>query len=294
MSVSSLEVGIIDGVLTGAVYALMAAGLTLIFGVLDMINIAQGIFVVLGAYLSFLLERHLGIGLFEGLLITIPAMFVLGVVVEWAFLRRLRPQNRVTMSILVTYAVTIVIEGVLLLEFGSNYHTLSASYITHSFHWLGQYVPQVYLYGFLLSVGAVAVLYAILYKTRLGTSVRAAMDNRTAAQLVGVEVPRVMTITFGIGVAITAVGGMLFGSIQPFTPNSSYDLISRLLTIVVLGGLGSVGGALGGAMVMLVVEDVASSMWSPTWAPVLYFVVLVVVLLIRPAGLFGQRAGRAQ
>lgn len=294
MSIGNLERGIIDGVLTGGVYALMAAGLTLIFGVLDIINIAQGIFVVLGAYLSFVLERNAGIDLFEGLLITIPVMFLLGVVVEWAFIRRLKPDNRVTMSILVTYAVTIVIEGVLLLKFGSGYQSLSAPYITQSFHWLGQYIPKVYLYGFLLAVGSVLVLYFILYRTRLGTSVRAAMDNRTAAQLVGVDVPRVLTITFGIGVAVTAVGGMLFGSVQPFTPNSSYDLISRLLTIVVLGGLGSVGGALGGAMVMLIVEDVASAVWSPTWAPVLYFVVLVLVLLIRPTGMFGKSEGRAQ
>ena len=294
MNLSDLELGLIDGVLTGAVYALMSAGLTLIFGVLDMINIAQGIFVVLGAYLSLVLENDAGIGLFEGLLITIPAMFLLGVFVEWAFMRRVRPGNRVTMSILVTYAVTIVVEGILLLKFGSNYQSLSASYITSSFHLLGHYIPEVYVYGFILSVAAVGLLYLVLYKTRLGTSVRAAMDNRMAAQLVGVEVPRVLTITFGIGVAITAVGGMVFGSIQPFTPNSSYDLISRLLSIVVLGGLGSVGGALGGAMIMLIIEDVASAVWSPTWAPVLFFVALIVVLLVKPTGIFGKAEGRVQ
>ncbi len=294
MNLSDLELGLIDGVLTGAVYALMAAGLTLIFGVLDMINIAQGIFVVLGAYLSYILEHDAGIGLFEGLLITVPAMFILGMFVEWAFMRRVRPNNRVTMSILVTYAVTIVIEGILLLKFGSNFQSLSASYITCSFDLAGHYVPEVYVYGFILSVATVGLLYLILYRTRLGTSVRAAMDNRTAAQLVGVDVSRVLTVTFGIGVAITAVGGMVFGSIQPFTPNSSYDLISRLLSIVVLGGLGSVGGALGGAMIMLIIEDVAAATWSPTWAPVLFFLVLIIVLLVKPEGVFGQREGRLQ
>lgn len=285
---------IIDGVLTGSVYALMAAGLTLIFGVLDMINIAQGIFVILAAYLSLILENDFGIGLLLGLLITIPAMFLLGVLVEWAFIRRLGSQNRVTMSILVTYAVTIIIEGLLLLHFGSNYQSLTASYVTQSFHVIGEYLPKVYVYGFLLAVASVAVLYLLLYRTRLGTSVRAAMDNRLAAQLIGVDVKRVSTLTFGIGVAVTAVGGTLFGAIQPFTPNSSYDLISRLLSIVVLGGLGSVGGALAGAMVMLVVEDVVSVAWSPTWAPLMYFAVLVLVLLIKPSGIFGQRELRAQ
>lgn len=294
MSAGTLEMAILDGILTGGVYALMAAGLTLIFGVLDMINIAQGIFVILGAYASYSLEHSFGIGLFEGLIITIPAMFLLGAFIEWAFIRRLGEYNRVSMSILVTYAVTIVIEGVLLLHYGSNYRSLTASYVTQSFHVFGNYLPKIYLYGFLLALASVLVLYFILYKTRLGVSVRAAMDNRFAAQLVGVEVKRVSTLTFAIGVAVTAVGGMVFGAVQPFTPNSSYDLISRLLTIVVLGGLGSVGGALVGALVMVVVEDIISVAWTPTWATLIYFAVLVIVLLLKPQGLFGQREVRAQ
>lgn len=285
---------VVDGLLTGGVYALMAAGLTLIFGVLDIINIAQGMFVVLGAYLSYSLESYLKIDLFVGLLITVPAMFLLGLLVEWAFIRRLRPHNRVTMSILVTYAVAIVIEGVLLLHFGSNYLSLNAPYVLQSFVFLGQHIPKMYVFGFGLAAVGVGFLYFLLYRTRLGTSVRAAMDNQVAAALVGVEVQRVATITFGIGVAMTAVGGMVFGAIQPFTPNSSYDLISRLLSIVVLGGLGSVGGALAGALVMLVVEDVVSVVWAPTWGPLVYFAVLVLVLLFRPRGLFGQKEVRAQ
>ena len=294
MSLGTLEIGVIDGILTGAVYALMAAGLTLIFGVLDMINIAQGIFVILGSYLSLLLEQKFGINLFLGLVITVPVMFLLGIFVEWAFIRRVGAENRVTMSILITYAVMIVIEGMLLLTYGSNYQSLSASYVTQSFDIGGHYVPEIYVYGFILSVVAVLALYAILYRTRLGTSLRAAMDNGMAASLVGVNVKRVSTIAFGIGVAITAIGGMIFGAIQPFTPNSGYDLISRLLSVVVLGGLGSVGGALGGAMVMLVIEDVVSTVWAPTWAPLLYFAVLVVVLLIKPTGIFGQQSVRSQ
>ena len=109
---------IVDGILTGGVYALMAAGLTLIFGVMDIINIAQGALVVLGAYLSYVLSAHLGIDLFVGLIITIPAFFVLGVAIEWAFMRRLREHDRTAMSILVTYAVAIIIEGILSVIFG--------------------------------------------------------------------------------------------------------------------------------------------------------------------------------
>jgi branched-chain amino acid transport system permease protein len=121
VSGTALIKAVIDGVLTGGVYALMAAGLTLVFGVMDIINIAQGVLVVLGAYLSYVLAVHLGIDLFLGLLVTIPAFFVLGVTIEWAFMRRLREQDRTAMSILVTYAVAIIIEGVLSMVFGVDY-----------------------------------------------------------------------------------------------------------------------------------------------------------------------------
>jgi branched-chain amino acid transport system permease protein len=124
--------------------------------------------------------------------------------------------------------------------------------------------------------------------------VRASLQDRSAARLVGVNVDRVATITFGIGVAVTAAGGMVFGATNSFNPNTGYDLISRLLTIVILGGLGSIGGALGAAVFMLVLEDIVAVVWSPVWAPFVFFGALVVVLSIRPTGLFGRSSARAQ
>src|SRR5437763_402941 len=121
MSATDLLQAIVDGILTGGVYALMAAGLTLIFGVMDIINIAQGILGVLGAYLSYELSAHAGIGLLPGLLITIPALFLLGVAIEFLFMRRLREADRTGMSILVTFAVAILIEGILSALFGVDY-----------------------------------------------------------------------------------------------------------------------------------------------------------------------------
>jgi branched-chain amino acid transport system permease protein len=285
---------VIDGILTGGVYALMAAGLTLIFGVMDIINVAQGVLVVLGAYLSYVLSVHLGIDLFLGLLITVPAMFVVGIFVQWAFLRRLGERERTAMSILATYAVAIIIEGILGLVFGANYVQLSAWYVLRSFHVFGFYLPYIYVFGFLLAAGLLGGLYLMLYRTRFGRSVRASLQDRGAARLVGVDVDRVSAITFGIGVAVTAAGGMVFGATNSFKPNTGYDLISRLLTIVILGGLGSIGGALGAAVVMLVIEDVVAVVWSPLWAPFVFFAVLVVVLSLKPTGLFGQAGVRAQ
>lgn len=285
---------IVNGVLTGGVYALMAAGLTLIFGVMDIINIAQGIMVILGAYLSYVLSVHLGLDLFATLVVTVPVLFVLGVVVELLFMRRLADQERTAMSILVTYAVAIVIEGALIEVFGPDYLQLHASYVNRSVHLLGFYLPYIYLYGFVLAVVLLGLLYALLYLTRFGQALRAALQDRRAAELVGVEVDKVRTITFGIGVAVTAAGGMVFGATNAFNPNSGYDLISRLLTIVILGGLGSIGGALGAAVFMLVLEDVVAVAWSPTWSALVFFAVLVAVLTFRPAGLFGRSAVRAQ
>src|SRR5665213_3400586 len=141
MSTTALLEAIIDGVLTGGVYALMAAGLTLIFGVMDIINIAQGIMVILGAYLSYVLSVHLGMDLFATLVITIPALFLVGVAVEWLFMRRLADRDRTTMSILVTYAVTILIEGILTQVYGVNYVQLHASYVDTSLHVFGFYLP---------------------------------------------------------------------------------------------------------------------------------------------------------
>jgi branched-chain amino acid transport system permease protein len=285
---------VIQGILTGGVYALMAVGLTLIFGVLDIINIAQGILVVLGAYLSYVLSVHLHIDLFVGLLVTVPAMFVIGVAIQVAFIRPLHGRERTSMSLLACYAVAIIIEGILYWIFGPNFVQLNASYVTSSVRLFGFYLPDIYLYGFAMAVFLVAALYLILYRTRFGRSVRATMQDQTAALLIGVNVNRVAALTFGIGVAVTAAGGMVFGATSGgFNPNSGYDLISRLLAIIVLGGLGSIGGALVASVFMLTIEAVVD-IWSPTWSIAVFYAALVLVLTIRPTGLFGRQAARAQ
>jgi len=272
----------------------MAVGLTLIFGVLDIINIAQGVLVVLGAYLSYTLSARLHIGLFIGLLVTVPAMFVLGVVIQWAFVRPLRGRERTSMTLLVTYAVALIIEGVLYQIYGPDYKQLSAWYVTSSVHVFGFYLPYIYLFGFALAVVLVVALYLMLYRTRFGRSVRATMQDHTAARLIGIDTNRVAALTFGVGVAVTAVGGMMFGATNGgFNPNSGYDLISRLLAIIILGGLGSIGGALVASVFMLTLESLVD-IWSPDWAIAVFYAALVLVLVIRPTGFFGRQAVRAQ
>jgi branched-chain amino acid transport system permease protein len=288
-----LSAAIVDGILIGGVYALMAVGLTLIFGVLDIINIAQGVLVILGAYLSYSLFNKAHIDPYVGLLITIPAMFIIGVVIHWAFISRLRGGERTSMTLLVTYAVGLIIEGILYKIYGATNVQLSPSYVNSSVHVFGLYIGWVYIWGFVIAVALVGAVYALLYRTRFGRSVRAVMQDGDAARLVGINVNKVAAITFGVGVAVTAAGGMVFGETNAFNANSGYDLISRLLSIVILGGMGSVGGALGAAVFMLSLESVVT-IWYPTWAVVVYYAALVIVLLWRPTGLFGQKAVRAQ
>ena len=284
---------IITGILTGGIYALMASGLTLVFGVMDIINVGQGALVILGAYLSYALQENFHIDLFLGLLITMPLMFILGVFLEWAFIRPLK-RDRTTLSILVTFAIALIIEGALGLFFTNNVVQLQAWYIDATFQIGDFYLAYIYIFGFALSVVLLGALYLLLYRTKFGYSLLASMQNRTAAQLIGIDVERVSAITFGIGVALAAAGGMAYGATLAFNPASLYDLISRLLVIIILGGMGSLRGALIASLGMLVIEDVTAVVWSPVWATTVFFVLLVIIMVIRPQGLFGKLAGRQQ
>jgi branched-chain amino acid transport system permease protein len=272
------------GVMIGGVYALMASGLTLIFGVMRVINVGQGAMVILGAYLSLVLLRLWGLDPFVGLLITVPAMFLVGVAIEVVFIRPLRT-DREALSVLVTYALALGIEGILGYGFTTDYQQLSVPYDTATVAVGGLHFTYVSIAGFVLCLTILGALFLILFRTRFGAAVRATMLHRSAAALVGIDVERVSAVAFGLGVATAAAGGVVFGITNSFNPDSHYDLISRLLAIVVLGGLGSLRGAIVGAVVLLVVENVVAVLISPTWANFAFFAVLVLVLLARPQGL---------
>lgn len=284
---------IILGILTGGVYALMASGLTLVFGVMNIINVGQGALVILGAYLSFFLEQRFHIDLFLGLLITMPFMFLFGLLIEFLFIRPIK-RDRTMFSILVSFGVALIIEGALNLIFTANNAKLQAWYVTASFQVGGFYLAYIYVFGFLLAVGLLGALYWLIYRTKFGFSLRASMQNRTAAELIGINVERISAITFGIGIALAAAGGMVFGATNAFNAGSAYDLISRLLAIIIFGGMGSLSGALIASLGMLVVEDITAFFWDPRWATVVFFVLLVGILLFRPQGLLGKVEARKQ
>jgi branched-chain amino acid transport system permease protein len=287
--VHALVQGVILGVLTGGVYALMASGQTLIFGIMKVINLAQGAMVIMGAYLSYQLFVSFGLDPFLAIPITTVVMFGVGVAVQLLFLRPLRRDDKSELSLLVTFAVALLIEGFLSITWKTTYRSINTSYANSSWTVMGYQITVVRVWGFVLSLVALGLLFLLLNRTRFGRAVRATVQNPDSARLLGVESDRVSALGFGLGAATAAAAGSVYGLLYPFNSGSHYDLISRLLTIVVLGGLGSLGGAVVAALAMGVGEAVFAAEVSPTWSSFTFFVVLIAILLVRPQGLFGVR-----
>ena len=283
--------GVILGVLTGGVYALMASGQTLIFGIMKVINLAQGAFVILAAYLAYQLFVSFGVDPFLSIPVTTVVMFGLGVGVQVLFLRPLRREDKAELSLLVTFAVALLVEGVLSVTWNTTHRSINTSYANDSISLWSFQITEVRLWAFLLSLAALGGLYLVLNRTRFGRAVRATVQNPDAALLLGVEAQRVSALGFGLGAATAAAAGSIYGLLYPFNAGSHYDLISRLLSIVVLGGMGSVGGAVIAAMIVSTSSAVVASTLSPVWSEMTFFVILLLVLLIRPQGIFGT-AGR--
>lgn len=277
------------GLLTGGVYALMASGLTLAFGIMRVINVAQGAMIILGAYLSYSAFTVLHIDPFVSVLLITPVVFALGVGVQLAFLRPLRREDRQELSLLVTWAIALGIEGVLSILYTTTYRATIPSYADNSWRIAGYQVSEVRVFAFGLSIAILAVLYLVLSRTRFGRAVRATVQNPTSAALLGIDANRISAFGFGLSVATAAAAGSVYGIVFSFNPGSHYDLISRLLTIIVLGGMGSLGGAVIAALFMGMAEAVLASTISPTWSSFAFFVVLIAILVVRPQGLFGVR-----
>jgi branched-chain amino acid transport system permease protein len=279
--------GVILGILTGGVYALMASGQTLIFGIMKVINLAQGAMVILGAYLAYQLFTSFGIDPFLAIPITTVVMFWLGVAVQVVFLRPLRSEDRSELSLLITFAVALLLEGIMSVTWNTTHRSINTSYANGSWTVLGYQITLVRLWAFVLSLGALGLLFLLLNRTKFGRAVRATVQNPDSARLLGVEAQRVSALGFGLGAATAAAAGSVYGLLYPFNSGSHYDLISRLLSIVVLGGIGSVGGAMIAAVIVSTSSAIVASTVSPAWSEMTFFVILILVLLIRPQGLFG-------
>jgi len=279
---------IILGLLIGGVYALLAAGLTLIFGVMDVINVAQGALLIFAAFVAWTLWKDLGIDPLLGVLITTPLMFAIGWAMYMLTIQFLAGKPA-SMSVLLTFALALVIEGTMGILWSTTYHASTPGYFAESFRPGAFYLPKAQVYGCVIAVGVLTALYVLLRYTWLGRAIRAVSENVTSARLVGVNPKKVAALTFAVGVATTGAGGSIVSVLYPFLPGSHYQWISRLLGVIVLGGMGSLPGAVVGALALGVAETTTATYISPRWATMVPYVLIVVVLLARPQGIAGVR-----
>jgi branched-chain amino acid transport system permease protein len=280
---------LILGLMLGGVYAVMASGMTLIFGVMRIVNLAHATFILFAAFLSYYLFEGAGVDPIVSLAIIIPVMFVLGVVVYLVLFPRIENSPRfVESTVLLTFGLALVAEGLMSRGFTGTYRIVKPSYGTQAFLFGDLYVPKGQLYALIVSAFLLLGLTALLYGTRVGGSIRATMQNRTAAQIVGVNVRRTMAISFGVGIALAGASGALLSFLFPFFPASHWEWVPIMLALVVLGGLGSLKGALIGSLSLSVAAAFVMSEFGPTWQPMTFFLALFLILLVRPQGLYGK------
>lgn len=283
-----LAQGAVVGLLTGGVYALLASGLTLIFGVMRVVHISHAAFLVLAAYVAYFLHSTFGLDPLLALPITVPLFFVTGVGIQRLLLSRLR-ENVAMMSVLLTFAIAITIEGGLVAVATSTIRSVNVPYANSSLALGGLRLPYDQLVGFAIAALTFGLVLLLLRRSRYGQALRATTQHPAAARLVGIDTDRISGIGFGLGLATAAVGGAVLALIVPFFPSTHYDWIARLMAIIVLGGLGSVQGAALAALVMGVLEGVVLVSIDATWGAMVFYAALFGTLVFRPQGFFGGR-----
>jgi len=280
--------GIVSGVLFGGVYSLMAVGLTLIFGVMRVVNFAHGDMMVWGMYLAYLLATKAGIDPYAGFVVCAAALFVLGVVVQRGLVDRIIDAPH-EMQILLMLGVALVLENAALVAFGPEPARVRSP-LTQSTLWLGPvFVDVGRLVTFGLAIVLTGVLSLVLFRTELGRTIRAAADNPYGARVIGTDVRRVYAVAFGIGAACVGAAGALTAPIVPFQPALGLSASVASFNIVIIGGMGSLLGAFLGGLLVSVAESLGAVFLKPSLKELVSFSLLIVILLFRPAGLFGRR-----
>ena len=288
-SASLLLQGLVLGILTGGVYALLASGLTLYFGVMRVVQIAHPAFLFLAAYLTYFLFTFLRVDPLLSILVTVPLFFVLGVVIQRLLLSRLRPDSFTMMSVLLTFAFALLIEGMLGVVATGSFRSVNVDYATRSFELGTVRLPHDRLIGFAVAAATLALLFAVLRYSRYGQALRATIQHREAARLVGVDTDQIAAVGFGLGLATAAVGGAVLALITTFFPAAHWGWIARLMAIIVVGGLGSVSGAALAAVLLGIIESLVLVTLDATWAALVFYAFLFLTLVFRPQGFFGGR-----
>ena len=277
------------GILLGGLYALLAAGLTLYFGVMRVVMIAHAAFLVLAAYLAWDVNQRFGIDPLLSLIVTVPLFFVVGVGFQRLLISRLRPATVTMMSVLLTFAVALVIEGMLGFVYSGTQRRIQLSYSATSIEMFGAQVAVVKLIAFGLAALSLLALYLLLTRSRFGQALRATIQHPQAARLIGIDTDKVAGYGFGLGLATAAVGGAALSLDSTIYPSLHWHWIGPLMAIIVVGGLGSIPGAAIAAMVLGIVQSLLQLPLGTTWAQTVFYLALFATLLVRPQGFFGGR-----
>ena len=289
MSGSLLLQSLILGVLLGGLYALLAAGLTLYFGVMRVVMIAHSAFLILAAYLAWWFQGETGIDPLVSLLVTVPLFFVVGYLMQRLLLSRLRPASLTMMSVLLTFAIALVIEGGLGYVFSGTQRRIQLDYSSSSIEVLGANIAVVKLIAFALAGVALVGLWALMKLTRFGQALRATIQHPEAARLLGINTDRIAGFGFGLGLATAAIGGTALSLDSTIYPSLHWHWIGPLMAIIVVGGLGSIPGAAIAAMVVGISQSLLQIPLGTTWAQTVFYVALFATLMVRPQGFFGGR-----
>jgi branched-chain amino acid transport system permease protein len=275
------------GLINGAFYAMLSLGLAVIFGLLNIVNMAHGALFMVGAFVAWMLLTWLGLGYWWALVLTPFIVGAFGVLLEKLFISRLYKLDHLY-GLLLTFGLALVIEGVFRNEFGSSglpYRIPDELNGSWDFGFMFMPVYRAWVVAFALV--ACLATWLVIEKTRLGAYLRAATENAALVQAFGVNVPRMVTLTYGAGVALAALGGVLAAPIYSVNPQMGSNLIIVVFAVVVIGGMGSILGAVLTGFGLGIVEGLTKVFWPEASATVI-FVIMIIVLLARPAGLFGR------
>jgi branched-chain amino acid transport system permease protein len=278
---------VVSGALTGSVYALIAIGFTLVFGVTDVVNFAHGHFVMGAMFAAYLAYRMWGVDPYLSIVVVVPLFFALGVAVYHLVVRRIVDQPH-SAHMMVTLGLLIFLENLANFFFGGDLRGTTTRYTTTSWVVGSVAVPVARAAAACVSVGAVVALALFLARARLGKAIRAAASNREGAWLVGIDVKRVYAVAFALGACAAALAGCAMVPFSLVSPFVGDEFMLKAFVIAVLGGLGSVGGAMVGGVLIGLIEALSNLYISASLGNAIVFAVLIAVLLLRPAGILGQ------
>ena len=289
LSADLLANAVVAGILLGGFYAAVALGLAIVFGQLDIVNIAHPAFVIVGSYIAYILNSRFG---FDPVLIgfaAAPVFFFVGALIYRVYFLAFERTGQESLSGLAFFfGVMFIIEVSLILVYGVDYRLVQAEYIGQTWSIGFVDLPLRMLVPFAMSVALTAGIYLYLSRTFMGRAIQAVAQDRLALQLMGANPVRVKQWAFGLGVATAAIAGAMLIIIGPVEPSVGRLYIGRAFAIVVLGGMGSIQGMFIAALILGVVESMVSTFVGPSWSPAVAFGVLALTLALRPAGLFGR------